>query len=398
MTHPLSVTVRDEVRALKKQLSPRMSLNNEVWPLLSTFISVEKPATAGRVEYYLRRTPPLPVMVETLKSGGDPFHHPGYYHQVKPVAYTPDSYSFGGTIHDIILLVLALTTHGILDGDGFPIPGAYQDLTPEAQAETEYLLHQYQEVATQLSICLTGGEQTHYLTWVQAGEKTKPWETRITETVGEVLRTETSLTAPPPPPGFSPEDTLLLTQHGILPNIPGEPSTMFRVFAQETVAWYCQNYAWDLADTARRSITYALGRLCSTWNWDTNTAEFNTEEAEMLLAVLEHVTRPYWDRLVTINHENIICGLDYTGILRRIHTARYREHTPYQVILDTPGWVADTIIHHGENTSRYTEYEQGFYRGNLRTYMWWAEEKALPIIKTGGGEKQLMESIRQFVR
>ena len=60
--------------------------------------------------------------------------------------------------------------------------------------------------------------------------------------------------------------------------------------------------------------------------------------------------------------------------------------------------MADTIIHNGENASRYTEYEQGFHRGNLRTYMWWAEEKALPIIKTGGGEKQLMESIRQFVR
>ena len=49
MTHPLYVTVRDEVRALKKHLSPRMSLNNEVWPLLSTLISVEKPAP-GRVE------------------------------------------------------------------------------------------------------------------------------------------------------------------------------------------------------------------------------------------------------------------------------------------------------------------------------------------------------------
>ena len=52
MTRPLSVTVRDEVRALKKHLSPRMSLNNEVWPLLGSLISVEKPATAGRVEYY----------------------------------------------------------------------------------------------------------------------------------------------------------------------------------------------------------------------------------------------------------------------------------------------------------------------------------------------------------
>ena len=398
MTHPLYVTVRDEVRALKKHLSPRMSLNNEVWPLLSTLISVEKPAP-GRVEYYLRRTPPLPVMVETLKSGGDPFHHPGYYHQVKPVAYIPDSRTLRDVNAPLILLVVVLTHHGILDGDGFPIPGAYQHLTPEAQAETEYLLHLYQDVATQLSISLTrDDERTHYLPWFQAGEKTAPWVTRITETAGDILQRETNLTTTPTPNTLSPEDTQLLTQHGVLPNTPGEPSTMFRVFTQETVAWNYQNHAMGLADTARRSITYTLGRLCSTWDWGTSTPVFNTQEANMLLAVLEHVTRPYWDRLITINRENIICGLDYAGILRRIHTARYRENTPYQVILDTPGWVADTIIHNGENASRYTEYEQGFHRGNLRTYMWWAEEKALPIIKTGGGEKQLMESIRQFVR
>lgn len=395
MTHPLYVTVRDEVRALKKHLSPRMSLNNEVWPLLSTLISVEKPAP-GRVEYYLRRTPPLPVMVETLKTGGDPFHHPGYYHQVKPVSYTPESYSFGGTIHDVILLVLALTTHGILDGDGFLIPGAYQDLAPEAQAETEYLLHQYQEVATQLSICLTVGEQTHYLPWFQAGEKTKPWEARITETVGEVLQRETNLTTPTTPPGLSPEDTLLLTRHSIIPAAPGSIPTMFRVFAQETAAWYQQHHGWDLADTARRSITYALGRLCSTWDWDTDTAQFNTQEAETLLSVLEHVTRPYWDRLITINHDNTICGLDYAGILRRIHATRYREHTPYQVLLDTPGWVVDTIIHNGENVSMYTEYEQG-YAGYLHHYWWWVQEEALPILKTGGTGKQLMESMKQFI-
>jgi len=396
MTHPLSVTVRDEVRALKKHLSPRMNLRNEHWPLLSTLISVEKPATARRVEYYLRRTPPLPLILSTLKNGGDPFHHPEYYHQVKPVAYTPDSRTLRDVNTPLILLVVTLTHHGLLDGDGFPIPGAYQHLTPEAQAETEYLLRQYHEVATQLTISLTGDERAHYLPWFQAGEKTRPWESRITETAGDILQRETNLTTIPTPTRLSPKDTQLLTHHGILPKTPGEPSTMFRVFAQETAAWYQQHHGWDLADTARRSITYALGRLCSTWDWDTDTAQFNTQEAETLLSVLEHVTRPYWDRLITINHDNTICGLDYAGILRRIHATRYREHTPYQVLLDTPGWVVDTIIHNGENVSMYTEYEQG-YAGYLHHYWWWVQEEALPILKTGGTGKQLMESMKQFI-
>ena len=325
-----------------------------------------------------RHTPPLPIMLSTLKTGGDPFNHPKY----TPHTYLEEHPHPGQLLEAFDKTHDTLQQVGLITNTGQWAHNTYQTLEPHQQQAAEYAIRTYHHTLNRI-----------YRQYHRAPTFTRPVERLMSRLGWPYSRALWGSMYPrirdgathhpsvyPPAPNQQVADTL--TRRGIYPSTPGGVAYLYWVFMGTARKYHKHGGRTEILVNMEQNLTETIATLCSWYDTHARCFSINMREVGWLLRAARHVMSAYEGALVLTGGHHQTRVFDAARLVESIYQVRYTENITYQELLELPPQIAATII-----TSHNDDLYRVFSRGlpHRDWYTEWVRDWVIPTATTNPG-------------
>ena len=317
----------------------------------------EEPVRAG-----MRHTPPLLIMLETLKNGGDPFNHPKY----TPHTYLEEHPHPGQLIDAFDNTHDTLQQVGLITNTGQWAHNTYQDLEPHQQQAAEYAVRTYHHALNRI-----------YRQYHRAPTFTRPVERLMSRLGWPYSRALWGSMYPRIRDGVTHHPT----RRGIYPNTPGGVAYWYRVFMGTARKYHKHGGRTDILVNMEQDLTETIVTLCSWYDTRGRCFRISMREVGWLLRAAQHIMGAYEGALVLTDGHHQTRVFDTPRLMESIHRVRYTENITYQELLELPPQIAAIITSH--NDDLYRVFSRGLPHRDW--YTEWVRDWVIPTATTNPG-------------